>query len=256
MPRWCTHNRGKSAGHGSGSRTPDLTIAHSVLSDISTIEEPAVIHTANQPNEKPKLASEQQKDPLTVSNEASGTLSIKPVKTSPKPPPTKQKLRVKSQRNFTTGWSRSYQPVSGNFVESKIMEIEESFTPPRYPFLVGQFMGNEGLGCDILSFGSEEARERFRSNKHRDLREVERFIEAIGKGSSGASIELRGNEKKAAKQYSTKYYLYRLFQSPTGEFRLSILQNPINDADAIEHFLYVHMDRSKKREKNLRFQQS
>jgi hypothetical protein len=125
------------------------------------------------------------------------------------------------------------------------MEIEESFTPPRYPLLVGQYMGNEGLGCDILSFGSEEARERFRSNKHRDLREVERFIEAKGKGSSGASIELRGNEKKAAMQYSTKYYLYRLFQSPTGEFRLSILKNPLGDVETVEHSLYVHMDRSK-----------
>ncbi|MGI2104191.1 sacsin N-terminal ATP-binding-like domain-containing protein [Shewanella frigidimarina] len=220
----------------------------SVLSDISTIEEPAVIHTANRPSEKPKPAPELQKDPLTVSNEASGTLSIKPVKTSPKQLPAKQKLRVKSRRNFTTGWSRSYQPVSGDFVESKIMEIEESFTPPRYPLLVGQYMGNEGLGCDILSFGSEEARERFRSNKHRDLREVERFIEAKGKGSSGASIELRGNEKKAAMQYSTKYYLYRLFQSPTGEFRLSILKNPLGDVETVEHSLYVHMDRSKQLE--------
>jgi hypothetical protein len=233
---------------GIAEQTSDELDSYNVLLDIPTIEEPVVIHTVNQPNEKPNLASELQKNPLTVSNEASGTLSIKSVKTSPKPPPTKQKLRVKSRRSFTTGWSRSYQPVSGDFVESKIMEIEESFTPPRYPLLVGQYMGDEGLGCDILSFGSEEARERFRSNKHRDLREVERFIEAKGKGSGGASIELRGNEKKAAKEHSTKYYLYRLFKSPTGEFILSILQNPINDADAIEHSLYVHMDRSKQRE--------
>tara|TARA_R110001583_G_scaffold18601_1_gene73828 strand:+ start:20314 stop:24513 length:4200 start_codon:yes stop_codon:yes gene_type:complete len=233
---------------GIAEQTSDELDSYNVLLDIPTIEEPVVIHSVNQPNEKPNLASELQKNPLTVSNEASGTLSIKSVKTSPKPPPTKQKLRVKSRRSFTTGWSRSYQPVSGDFVESKIMEIEESFTPPRYPLLVGQYMGDEGLGCDVLSFGSEEARERFRSNKHRDLREVERFIEAKGKGSGGASIELRGNEKKAAKEHSTKYYLYRLFKSPTGEFILSILQNPINDADAIEHSLYVHMDRSKQRE--------
>ncbi|AWY00763.1 hypothetical protein A8139_12860 [Marinomonas primoryensis] len=225
-----------------------------VLCNIPTIEEPAVMSTANQLNRKPLLASELLKDPLSLANEdiykaeSSGTLLIKPIKTSPKALPKKQNLRVKKTSTYAAEWSRSYQPVSGDFVEKKIMDIEESFEPGRFPLLVGQYMGSEGVGCDILSFGSEEARERFKSNKHRDLREVERFIEVKGRGSSGASIELRGNEKKAAIQYSNKYYLYRLFKSPTGEFILSILQNPINDADAIEHSLYVHMDRSKQRE--------
>ena len=144
--------------------------------------------------------------------------------------------------------STSYIPVNGDIAEQKIMEIEENFEPPRFPLLVGQYMGNEGLGCDVLSFNSEEDRDGFKNNDCRDLRLVERFIEVKGRRSRGTSIELRGNEKDAASTYANKYYLYRLSESSPGEYSLSVLQNPLNDVDAVEHSLYIHMDRSKNRE--------
>ncbi|WP_394230699.1 DUF3883 domain-containing protein [Shewanella colwelliana] len=220
----------------------------SVLVDIPTIEEPVITNTPKRLSEKtkPESIKELPKDrqPLT-----DGPLSIRQIKTSVKPAPTKQKLRVKKTRKVAGGGKLvSYEAVSGDLSEKKIIEIEESFIPPRYPLLVGQYMGEEGLGCDILSFGSEEARELFKSNKNRDLRLVERFIEVKGRRSKGAAIELRGNEKDAAKMYANKYYLYRLFKSHQGEFSLSILQNPLYDTDAVEHSVYVHMDRSKQRE--------
>lgn len=226
----------------------------SVLLGVSVIEEPIVVNAPNKSNEKLEQKIEVPTSSLPVSHENgnedenSGTLSIVPIETLPKPAPIKQKLRVKKTSNYTGGQSQAYQPVNGDLSEQKIMEIEESVDPPRYPILVGQYMGNEGLGCDILSFSSENDRERFRSNKCRDLRLVERFIEVKGRRNKGASIELRGNEKDAAKKYASKYYLYRLFKSTEDVFSLSILQNPLNDVDAIEHSLYVHMDRSKHRE--------
>ncbi|WP_318466907.1 DUF3883 domain-containing protein [Photobacterium leiognathi] len=218
----------------------------SVLTDIPMIEETVVTNIPKQLSEKTKPTTELLEDPLIVSD---GALLIKSVKTIPKQQPTKQKLRIKKTRNDVGGGvSVAYEAVSGDLSERKIMEIEESFIPPRYPLSVGQYMGSEGLGCDILSFGSEEDRERFKYNKCRDLEKVERFIEVKGRKSKGASIELRGNEKEAAGRYANKYYLYRLFKFPTGEYSLSILQNPLSDVDAVEHSLYIHMDRSKRRE--------
>ncbi len=175
-------------------------------------------------------------------------LLIKSVELSPKAPPAKQKLRVKKYRSSSQGSSHSYNPVNGDAAELKIIENEEFFDPPRYALAVGQYMGEEGFGCDILSFKSVEDRENFKHNKCRNLDLVERFIEVKGRSSKSASIELRGNEKEAASRYNNKYYIYRLFKSGSGEYSLSVLQNPLSDVDAIEHSLYVHMDRAKRRE--------
>ena len=179
----------------------------------------------------------------------SGPIQITSVDAEAVSSPVRQKLRVKKTRSSTVGKSStSYTPVNGDIAEQKIMEIEENFEPPRFPLLVGQYMGYEGLGCDVISFNSEEDRDRFKNNDCRDLCLVERFIEVKSRRNRGASIELRGNEKDAASKYANKYYLYRLYESSSGEYSLSILQNPLNDVDAVEHSLYVHMDRSKNRE--------
>ncbi|MGF1716764.1 DUF3883 domain-containing protein [Photobacterium chitinilyticum] len=224
-----------------------------VLADIPILEEPILTSTPERENESPEpLESPEALPPLSneEGNKDGGRdiLSIKPIESKLKSSPVKQKLRVKKTRSFSSGSSKPYQPVNGDMAEQKIIEIEESFDPPRYPLLVGQYMGDKGLGCDILSFRSEEDRERFKYNKCRDLGLVERFIEVKGRRIKSASIELRGNEKDAAGRFKNRYYLYRLFKSPMGEFSLSVLQNPLSDVDAVEHSLYVHMDRSKRRE--------
>ncbi len=232
--------------------TDNLDISSdTVLPDIPVLEEPKHTNVTegkgvelNVPKERIDAPTNMDK----VGND-SGPIQITPVDAEAVSSPVRQKLRVKKTRSSTIGkTSTSYTPVNGDIAEQKIMQIEESFEPPRFPLLVGQYMGYEGLGCDVISFSSEKDRDRFKNNDCRDLCLVDRFIEVKGRRNRGASIELRGNEKDAASKYANKYYLYRLYETSSGEYSLSILQNPLNDVDAIEHSLYVHMDRSKNRE--------
>jgi hypothetical protein len=118
----------------------------------------------------------------------------------------------------------------------------------RFPLLVGQYTGDLALGCDILSFATDEARELFTSNKNRDLNLVERFIGVKGRKDKLAAIELRGNEKHAAKRYADKYYLYRISQISADTFSLSVLKNPLQDPEIVEHSVYIDLDRSSKKE--------
>ncbi|KUI97521.1 sacsin N-terminal ATP-binding-like domain-containing protein [Vibrio sp. MEBiC08052] len=228
----------------------DETDIGPVLVDIPVMEELVVInnpiHKKNSPEHDKKTEEfETLKEEVGEDKKVDEKLLIKSVESSPKAPAAKQKLRVKKYRSSSHGSSYSYNPVNGDAAELKIIEIEECFDPPRYALAVGQYMGEEGFGCDILSFNSAEERDNFKHNKCRDLKLVERFIEVKGRSSKSASIELRGNEKTAASRYSSKYYLYRLFQSAKGSYSLSVLRNPLNDIDAVEHSLYIHMDRSK-----------
>ena len=128
------------------------------------------------------------------------------------------------------------------------MEIEESFQSSRYPLRVGQLMGSDAPGCDILSFKSAEQRDKFRSGEDRDRGNVLRFIEVKGRKNESAKIELRGNEKNAAVKYNDRYYLYRLYKSNENDYILSILQNPLASDEALEASVYVDIDCAKNME--------
>lgn len=224
-----------------------------VLSEIPVLEEPRHINLTGGKGTELNSTKERDASPavdkVVNSDNDNCSIQITTVDVEAVSPPARQKLRIKKTRSSTVGKGlTSYTPVNGDIAEQKIMEIEENFERPRFPLLVGQYMGDKGLGCDVISFNSEEDRDRFKNNDCRDLRLVERFIEVKGRRNRGASIELRGNEKDAASSYANKYYLYRLYESSSGEYSLSILQNPLNDVDVIEHSLYIHMDRSKRRE--------
>lgn len=176
--------------------------------------------------------------------EKGGKLAIIPKPANPKPGASSRKLSIKKVSRSGGGGSNSYTPLNGDFCESKVLEIEENFEPPRFPLLVGQYTGDHALGCDILSFATEESREQFRLNENRDLNLVERFIEVKGRKDKQAEIELRGNEKKAALKYGDKYYLYRISKTSTDTFNLSILRNPLLDPEVVEHSVYIDLDRS------------
>lgn len=175
-------------------------------------------------------------------------LAIIPIPVQPKSEPNSRKLSIKKVSRSGGGGSNSYIPLNGDLCERKILEIEESFEPPRFPLLVGQYTGDHAFGCDILSFATEEAREQFRLNENRDLNLVERFIEVKGRKDKQAVIELRGNEKDAANKYADKYYLYRISQISADTFSLSILKNPLMDPEVVEHAVYIDIDRSSKKE--------
>ncbi|EJT3518670.1 DUF3883 domain-containing protein [Vibrio parahaemolyticus] len=111
-----------------------------------------------------------------------------------------------------------------------------------------QIVGSESFGCDILSFDTEEQRDKFQNNIDRSWDQVARFIEVKGRKHNTAEIELRGNEKAAAKRYKEKYFLYRLHKVSDENYLLSILQNPLADSAAIEQSVYVNLEKSEKKE--------
>lgn len=85
-----------------------------------------------------------------------------------------RRLSIKKVSRIGGACVASYAPLSGYFCVRKVLEIEESLKPSRFPLLVGQYTGDLALGYDILSFASEEARDQFTSNQNWDLNLVER----------------------------------------------------------------------------------
>ncbi|HAV1362919.1 TPA: DUF3883 domain-containing protein [Vibrio parahaemolyticus] len=224
-----------------------------VLPDIGIIQEPtaaAVPSSEDYVTEKPTEPASKQVSP------AGGLLTDRPLEITQVAPPEpisvkKQKLRVQvrsSGSTSSTSYVNGYQITDGNFAESKVMEIESNFEPPRYPLRVGQIVGSESFGCDILSFDTEEQRDKFQNNIDRSWDQVARFIEVKGRKHNTAEIELRGNEKAAAKRYKEKYFLYRLHKVSDENYLLSILQNPLADSAAIEQSVYVNLEKSEKKE--------
>lgn len=171
-------------------------------------------------------------------------LSVVGVEHIPEPAPELRSLQVKTitSAHPTTRVSE-HEITDGGFCERKAMEFEASPDQGRWPLAIGQVMGSDGPGCDVLSFSSEATRELFKSS--RDLNTVERFIEVKGRNKAGASIELRGNELSAAERYGNRYYLYRLFEDERGAFQLTILQNPLAHKEALTPSIHVVMQRAK-----------
>jgi hypothetical protein len=204
---------------------------------VPTPINPIGVDIGGEPNSEPK--GELKKG---------GMLAIIPIPVQPKSAPNSRKISIKKVSRAGMGGSISYTPLNGELCERKVLEIEESFETPRFPLWVGSYTGTDAFGCDILSFATEEAREQFRLNKNRDLNLVERFIEVKGRKDKQAEIELRGNEKNAASKYGDKYYVYLISQISEHSFTLSILKNPLLDPAVVEHSIYLHLDRSNKKE--------
>jgi len=222
-----------------------------VLPDVGVIKHPVAYTSQEKDN-----AQKQQQQPIvpvvpsssdTTKNPLEITRVIIPVPVGG----AKQKLRVKVKTTGSPGsmnYVNGYQATDGDFAENKVMEIEENFDPARYPLKVGQIVGTESFGCDILSFDTEEKRDNFKNNKNRNWDQIARFIEVKGRKHNGVEIELRGNEKRAASKYTEKYFLYRLHKVSEDNYLLSILKNPLGDNGAIEQSIYVNLDKSTKKE--------
>lgn len=162
----------------------------------------------------------------------------------PKPAGEQRKLQVKTISSSPRTGGTAPRVTDGDFCERKAMEFEDASDPQRWPLAVGQIMGTEGPGCDILSFATEQAREAFRSGPVRDLDTVVRFIEVKGRGNSGATIELRGNELAAADRYKDRYFLYRLYEGEDGAYELTVLENPLSRKEALRAAVHVVMEQA------------
>ena len=184
--------------------------------------------------------------PVPESEVSRGSLKVVPEEHIPNPPSEPRKLQIKTVTpSDKRPHERRHRVTDGDFCERKAMEFEEACIPKRWPIAVGQIMGLEGPGCDVLSFETEEAHEKFRVGPVRDLNTVARFIEVKGRGSSGATIELRGTELSvAAGNNADRYFLYRLFEIEDGTFELAILRNPLLHKEALQPAVHVSMERA------------
>ncbi len=162
----------------------------------------------------------------------------------PRPAGEPRKLQVKTITSSPRTTGTVQRVTDGDFCERKAMEFEEAGNPPRWPLAVGQIMGAQGPGCDILSFATAAAREVFRQGPVRDLDSVVRFIEVKGRGTSAATIELKGNELAAADRYKGRYFLYRLFEAADGTFELTVLDNPLLHKEALRAAVHVVMEQA------------
>ncbi len=221
----------------------------SMLPKVGPIEEPKPAGTDGpEPDSDSELEStadfQQDSQEVNPGPDIIDPLTIEPIEHHPQAAPDRQKIRIQRIGDRVSGHTITHRVSDANFVERKVMEIEESFLPARYPLRVGHLTGSEAPGCDILSFANAEDRDAFKSGDNRDFKKVVRFIEVKGRKHEGAEIELRGNAKDAAVKYGKRYFLYRLSKSEGADYTLSILRDPIASEEALEASVYVHLNRS------------
>ena len=219
------------------------------LPDVGPIEDPEPVDTDSIDAEV-DLDEDTTKDVAVDQGETDRNqmdtkpLNIEQVEHHPQPAPTRQKMRIQRKSGIHSGNSTTKRVIDPDFVERKVMEFEESIQPSRFPLRVGQLMGSDAPGCDILSFDSAADRDKFQSGQDREMSNILRFIEVKGRKNENAEIELRGNELDAAIKYGERYYLYRLFWSGENGYSLSILQDPHASDEALEAAVYVHLNRA------------
>ncbi len=128
-------------------------------------------------------------------------------------------------------------PIATEDVTFRIVEAyEEAAEPKRFPLRVSHIHGEEGFGCDILSLGSEEVRQRARESGEVADSDIVRFIEVKGRSARSGQVELTDNEYEKAEVKRERYFIYRVFRDPDhpDRFELAVLQDPAN-SKAVRH---------------------
>ncbi|MDP8205934.1 MAG: DUF3883 domain-containing protein [Candidatus Electryonea clarkiae] len=141
-------------------------------------------------------------------------------------PITPKRVKIRLRKNpKTQKVGSSGTMVNPNRAEN--LAIQAELELGRIPIKVSFIQGEMAFGCDIISFISEDDKERFL--KDSNISHIHRFIEVKGRSSSSGVIVLGGNELNAAKIHHDRYYLYRVQERKHREFELLILNNPIED---------------------------
>lgn len=159
---------------------------------------------------------------------------------SPESPRAPRRMIVRRE-SIGGGVKRSAHRVTdGVLCERLAFAFEEE--QGRFPIAMDNITGTDGAGCDIFSFDSEETRSRFKSIVPREMTLVARFIEVKGRGDARAKIDLRGNEFDCARRESKRYFLYRFYESGSGDYSLTLLQDPIHQEEAISHSVTIDLE--------------
>lgn len=162
----------------------------------------------------------------------------------PLPPKTSRSLVIKNVQRNAAAPRGPRQAVDWKLCEEMAVAFEAQNAPPRFALGVGHIMGTDAPGFDLISFATAEEREAFKNSVTRDWGRVLRFIEVKGRSSSTATIDLKGNELRAARNYGDRYFLYRFFQQGDGHYFVSVLQNPMGAGNAITAAVEVDLDRA------------
>lgn len=119
----------------------------------------------------------------------------------------------------------------------------------RHPLRVGHITGYLAPGCDVLSFRSSEERDEFLSGQQRNSALVDRFIEA--KARSGGTVELSGHEWNAARQWGSRYFIYRFERDNEhpSDYLLTVLSDPQTAVEAQIPVIQLSLDRALRAER-------
>lgn len=157
-----------------------------------------------------------------------GQVDVRKIAHTPLPPATQIKARVRATPSTGVLMISAYQVTDAKRCQELAFHFEEAGSQGRFPLKVDHLQGSEYFGCDLLSFASQEDRDKFRQTLNKDL--VLRFIEVKGRSSEKGSITLKGNELAAALKYRERYYVYRIFEAANGKFEVAVLNDPILDS--------------------------
>jgi hypothetical protein len=231
---------------------------HFELEDAKANLSPNYLGPIEVPSEN---EAESSKGPSSLANFDESPASNKPIEVQdsqneqiwavtevshvPLPPEETRKLIIRSLRKAANKTSRNRQSVDGEKCERMAEAFEENADPPRFALGVGHIMGSDAPGFDLASFASMEDLEAFRNQETRDWSKVLRFIEVKGRSSATAKIELKGNELRAARNYRSRYYIYRFYEATDEQFCVSILQDPMVAEEAKTTIIEVDLDRAK-----------
>jgi hypothetical protein len=156
----------------------------------------------------------------------------------------RRKIVIREKAKATTESVKTYRRITdGNICEEKALLFEES--EERYPIRVSHIQGYEGPKCDIISFQTETDWQKFKEDPTSEISLIKRFIEVKGRSNERGSIPLKGNELTAAMVYANRYYLYRLYEKDSSENILLILNDPLEQKEAIDNIIEVDLSRAR-----------
>jgi hypothetical protein len=194
------------------------------------------------PEEAPKPTWESsttdEEDPSGDTPEPQGAGGVGGIEVDPQPPsepgkprePIKRKIGV----SLKAGVSHKERSVAdAGLCQQVAFWFEESEGQGGFPKMVDYFTGTDAPGCDILSFASEEACERYKESGDETL--VERFIEVKGRSASRGKVFFEGNELESARRRHEKFYIYRVFDAGDGTFEVAILSDPLRGPTRVAH---------------------
>lgn len=228
------HQRTRLLDHMTSGRGEDLLAQAREVLEMEEPEEEATLplppprQSALSPDDTTRWPPGADLPPIAEPTVQSGLgpTSLTPI-VAPEP------NRVRERGSVVTG-SAPTEPAgpSSALPEDETLRVAEEFegfaSPPRFTIRASHLHGSETFGCDILSFATQDSRDRVRDQNEVDLNEVERFIEVKGKTSRSAPVELSENQRAAALRHGSRYFVYRVYadNSMPGCYEVAIMQDP------------------------------